>query len=284
MDSRLSPDTLHSVTKPETSYVIAASPRSGSNLLCEALWLAGAGRPDEYFLYWYMSARDPEGLKNDFAKPWLVPPAEYVEKVLEKGTTPNGVFGVKIMGDCFQIVIDNLRTIPRYRDLAPPAMLEAVFPNLRYVYMSRQDKARQAVSLAKAIQSRKWIELHSRVFDEKRDHLWGFDRIQHYTAKVGDARLAYDFDQIALLHEQVVRQDEGWETYFDESGIEPFRVVYEEYVQAYERTARDLVKFLGVAASEESTVFEKRAMRQQSDAVNEEWTQRYKEELESRSS
>ena len=269
---------------PRISYVICGSQRSGSNLLCEALWLAGAGRPDEYFIYWYMAARDPAGLQTDFARPWLVPPAEYLEKVLEKGTTPNGVFGVKIMWNYFDLVIDNLRALPGYRDLPPPEVLGRAFPNLRYVYISREDKARQAVSLAKAIQSRKWIAFGERVFDEKRDHLWDFDRITYYTAKEGgDGGLAYDFEQIALLHKQVVDQDEAWERYFEAAGTEPFRVVYEEFVRAYERTALDLLQFLGVAPGEAAS-FDKRAMKPQSDGVNDEWTRRFKEELAVRTS
>jgi len=37
--------------KPHTVFIVWATRRSGSGLLCEALWNTGlAGRPDEYFL------------------------------------------------------------------------------------------------------------------------------------------------------------------------------------------------------------------------------------------
>ena len=255
-----------------TSYVICGSQRSGSNLLCEALWLAGAGRPDEYFIYWYMAARDPDGLKTEFARPWLVPPPEYVRKVLESGTA-NGVFGVKIMWDYFDLIMENLHQIPDYRALPPAELLARLFPNLHYVHISRRDKVRQAVSLARAIQSRRWIDFQSRVFDEQRDHLWDFDRIRYYTAKASEDGLAYDFDQIASVQQRMLDQDAAWEAYFTSAGIEPFRVVYEDFVGAYERTALDLLDFLDVDAG--GATFERRAMKQQSDALNDEWARRF---------
>jgi len=59
--------------------------------------------------------------------------------------------------------------------------------------------------------------------------------------------------------------------------------VYEEFADAYEQTALDVLRFLGVPRVDE-VVFWLRLRRRQSDAVNEEWTQRYKAERASRSS
>ncbi len=43
-------DGAHAVTEPTRSYLVCATPRSGSTLLCEALLATGvAGRPREYF-------------------------------------------------------------------------------------------------------------------------------------------------------------------------------------------------------------------------------------------
>ena len=52
--------------------------------------------------------------------------------------------------------VGNLREIAAYRDLPVPELLATVFPDLRYIYVTRRDKVRQAVSLWKAIQNSIW--------------------------------------------------------------------------------------------------------------------------------
>ena len=105
------------------AYLVCATPRSGSTLLCEALKATGvAGRPEEYFESVVATGRPPrpeaylEGLDDPEALALLggaaapePPPyssldgvasyAEHLERVREWGTTPNGVFGAKLMWD-----------------------------------------------------------------------------------------------------------------------------------------------------------------------------------------
>ncbi len=78
--------------------MICATPRSGSTLLCEALQDTGvAGKPDEYFGPMHVPRwRDQ----------WQVSAVDYVDQVLEHGSTANGVFGVKIMKLYWQHFLD----------------------------------------------------------------------------------------------------------------------------------------------------------------------------------
>ena len=70
------------------SYFISTTPRTGSFLLAHALDSTGiAGRPQEYF--------DPN-FEKDWCVAWASADAEYFEKVLPAGTTPNGVFAAKV--------------------------------------------------------------------------------------------------------------------------------------------------------------------------------------------
>src|ERR671917_2614911 len=113
---------MSAVPEPRVSYLVCATPRSGSTLLCEALSGTGlAGRPAEYFeaMYDTRLPRRPtdyfEGLRAIPAASFLADqlPTEggearealsqaatyrdYLAWVLRTGTTPNGVFGAKLM-------------------------------------------------------------------------------------------------------------------------------------------------------------------------------------------
>ncbi|MCA9930706.1 MAG: hypothetical protein KC419_19610, partial [Anaerolineales bacterium] len=75
---------------PTISYMICATPRSGSTLLCEALRNTGlAGNPDEYFGPMHV-ARWTEKWQTQSEK-------EYFARVLVHGSGENGVWGVKVM-------------------------------------------------------------------------------------------------------------------------------------------------------------------------------------------
>ena len=87
---------------PERTYLICANQRSGSNLLCRALSDTGvAGYPDEYFL-----TGPPEAFPPGW-KFWEEGPLaerhgvsdrrSYRDLAYRVGSTPNGVFGAKLM-------------------------------------------------------------------------------------------------------------------------------------------------------------------------------------------
>ena len=52
-----------------------------------------------------------------------------------------------------------LRAIKEFADLSDRAALDRVFPDLRYVHLTRRNKVRQAVSHWLAIQSGRWSSL-----------------------------------------------------------------------------------------------------------------------------
>jgi LPS sulfotransferase NodH len=266
---------------PETSYVICASPRSGSNLLCEALWNTELlGHPDEYFLYWHWAAREPARLSSEFVQPWLLPTESFLQKVTRTGTTSNGVFGVKIMWEYLDVIVDNLRALRPFRDLEATAILPALWPNLHYIQMIRRDKVRQAVSLARAIQSRQWLDVDQQVLDQHAPYFKDRDleRLKAQLQRGADTPLTYDFDQIHALHRAVVEQEEEWNTFLSDSDQQIFRVVYEDFVEAYTQTTRDVMDFLQLPMPG-SMPPERRCMKKQSDTLNDEWSQQYRHDL-----
>src|SRR5215210_736106 len=95
------------------SYLVCATERSGSTLLCELLAGTGvAGKPEEYFEFLSATGRvrQPREYFPDDADPEIlellpplesplpdVPWARRLADARERGTTPNGVFGAKMM-------------------------------------------------------------------------------------------------------------------------------------------------------------------------------------------
>jgi LPS sulfotransferase NodH len=266
-------------------YVICATPRSGSYLLCEALWSTGVlGRPAEYFLHWFELERQPGQRDTAHLRPWLPPPAQYVARVTEEGATPNGVFGVKIMWTYLDLVIDRMRTGGRAQ--RPWEVLPAAWPGLRYIHMARRDKVGQAVSMAKAMQSGKWVDVD---WSAPSDMALALKRVFAGTlaAKLdpdlGGSRtqprpLTYDFDQLAGLYQMLCRDEEAWNGYFRAAGVEPFRVVYEDFVGSYRQTALDIAGYLGVEGVED-LAFAPRHMKRQADSTNDDWARRFREQL-----
>ncbi|HZU71004.1 MAG TPA: Stf0 family sulfotransferase [Ktedonobacteraceae bacterium] len=269
--------------KPNTSYLICATPRSGSTLLCEALDNTGlAGHPKEYFEALKKTGlpRRPreyfENVENtailqllgnysrlddEYGQPtfWDGPGyAQYLAHVLEEGTTPNGVFGAKMMWGYFGDFIENARQIPAYRYMAVPDILNAIFPDLHYIWVTRRDKARQAVSLWKAIQTWTW------------KHDWHDALAGMHNHK----ELVFNFEAIDHLVQRINAHDEAWQRYFTECGVRPYTVIYEELAGAYEETALSILRYLHIPIGE-PVVFGERRMRRQADGLSEEWVQRY---------
>src|SRR5205809_518177 len=128
--------------KPRRAYWICCTPRTGSALLCQLLRATGvAGRPEEYF--W----RDNEPL---YRARWHVTTYhDYLERALEEGTTPNGIFGAKVgAGMYLAHFFRQLRTLPQFEDATPSlfSILSALFPDLKCIWLTRRNKVRQAVS------------------------------------------------------------------------------------------------------------------------------------------
>ena len=70
-------------------------------------------------------------------------------------TTPNGSSAPKLFWFQFQYLLTKLgRTFGR--NGWDPSLLNEVFPNLRFVLLTRRDKVRQAISYVRAIQSDVW--------------------------------------------------------------------------------------------------------------------------------
>jgi LPS sulfotransferase NodH len=156
------------------SYLVCATPRSGSTLLCETLSSTGvAGNPLEFFealpetgvprrpLDYLVGLDDTESLAlvGDAPAPDAPPYSdlrgyasfdEHLARVREAGTTPNGVFAAKVMWAHLEDLGRQLGS----SDL--DAVVDEVFDHPRFVWVRRKDTVRQAVSLWRAMQTQSW--------------------------------------------------------------------------------------------------------------------------------
>ncbi|HSS32089.1 MAG TPA: Stf0 family sulfotransferase [Solirubrobacterales bacterium] len=281
---------------PKRSYLVCATPRSGSTLVCHALSETGvAGRPEEYFEALRHSGRPrrPEeyflGVEDQSIRDHLgeraigsEPPSRsplwsraaydrYLEWVFEAGTTDNGVFGAKLMWGYFGDFVSLLRNVPEYRDLPLAELLPAVFPDLTLVRVVRANKLRQAVSLWKAVQTATWREDHASATAVSVEE----EGSPPYRSFIEEHRpqLRFHYRAIAHLLEQLLAEEASWDAFFEHSGIKPVLVLYENFAADYETSTLNLLDRLSLSPPE-GFEFEPR-MKRQSDRINDDWARRF---------
>ncbi len=285
--------TIDNSIRPNRSYLICATPRSGSTLLSEVLRNTGiAGCPEEHFEVlletgqprqprdYFQRSNDPEvwALLDDpefqdvlgeyggrYAEhparrdpSWRPPDFErLLEEALRKGTTENGVLGTKIMWAYFRDFVRLARRTPGLESVRPCEVPAYVLPNLRrFVWIRRRNTTRQAVSLWRALQTQEWRR------DSEED--------------VDGRGLRFSFAAVDHLKLRIDEHNAAWQAYFEQCGIEPLKVVYEEFIEAYEESVLGLLEGIGISVPEDFTIARPK-MKQQADETSEEWVRLYNE-------
>jgi trehalose 2-sulfotransferase len=264
------------MSEPVSSYLVCATQRSGSTLLCELLKGTGAaGCPEEFFEatrgtglpphprdYLVGLPRTGAGIRDD------VSPSDgplysslagiddyrhHLERTFAWGTTANGVFGAKLMWNQLPELGALAGELPEFARLTTAQLLERLFDGPRYIWVSRGDKVRQAVSLWKALQTRSW---------------------RHGDAGDGRPAPQYRFEGIRHLVGRLESDDRGWRDFFSEHGLEPLAISYEDDLERDpDGTIRRVLSWLGVPAPEGHKT--RQPLRRQSDALSDEWIAAY---------
>jgi trehalose 2-sulfotransferase len=255
------------------SYLVCATKRSGSTLLCELLKGTDvAGVPDEYFenLRATGLARQPREYFQDPGVahiadrlPVLTPgrPEQpgafegWFPYAIQRGTTSNGVFGSKMMWNYFDDFRARVAELPGLGDLRFTGALDELFPRLRIIFVRRRDKLAQAVSLWKAVQTQEW-----------RNEAEG-EREQRSAV--------YDYEALKFLVDELHRGDARWEDWFYATGREPIRVIYEEFVENRAATVGRVLDALGIDPPEPRG---RGPMRRQSDTLSQDWVTRFRDD------
>ena len=199
------------------AFLICAVPRSGSHLLCELLQAtAVAGHPMEYGiladeLTWknFHGYREHRAYFDDYVSSLCV--------------SDNGVFGAKMMFEQMQSFAVDL---VKYHLQTKGDVLDVIDRGLgkpRYIGLSRRDKKRQAISLARAMQTGSWSSIHAS----------------------NPAR--YDRELIERAEQAICRQERQWEEVLE--NVEPSRRIdflYEEIVEDMEKSVETLLRWLEI--------------------------------------
>ena len=110
------------MVRPERCYLVCANARSGSTMLCRTLSdLGTAGRPEEYFLTWPEPLPGEDGYweHGRLARKYGVTSREdFLALVYRRGTTPNGVFGAKLLWRYVPLVLANFQEMPHFSGMS----------------------------------------------------------------------------------------------------------------------------------------------------------------------
>lgn len=241
------------------SYIICATPRTGSTLLCDLLNSTRvAGEPDSFF----MRNVDPI-----WAERWGLPPREgkgtvdhssaYLKAAIAAGRGQTGIFGLRMMRE-------DLPHLMTMIDQAYPAKssdkerLQAAFGRVLCIYLSRQDKLSQAISMVKAEQSGLW---HIAPDGSELERL------------APPKEPEYDFVRIKAKLDELESYDAKWVSWFSEQNIKPLRINYETLSENPDATILAICEELAVRQPPSGTLVS--GVAKLADAVSREWITRF---------
>lgn len=243
----------------EAGYIICASPRSGSTLLCDLLTRSGAGAPESYFR--------PDSIPG-YAERWRVPidggqfSVAYVSAVRRAGEAGTGRFGMRVMWTDAPAFLHRLAELhPAAQD--QPDALRLAFGVRKFVRLSRRDMIAQAVSLVIANQSGLW---HVNADGSERQRAKPHE----------DPR--YDSAAIAAELKVLRREDEGWTRWFSDHQLRPYHVDYESLSADPSATLSGVAEYLEVSGLSSLSP----GTARMASNLNTEWTIRFKREFEGR--
>lgn len=256
--------------KPAHSYLVCATPRSGSTLLCEMLAATGrAGQPLEHFEVLrhsglprqpreYFDDADPIDVPDHLAplepgEPESEPAQTWWARTLTAGLSDNDVWGGKLMWGHVEDFLSRVRELDGLTGASLETALRALLGEPKLVYVARQDKISQAVSLWRAVQTQAWRSNGGRPSrDESR---YEFGAIDHLVARLED-------------------HDRAWRSWFAGSGFAPLDLSYESLEDDPRACVASVLRALELPDEDVPTP----PTARQRDERSEEWVARYLEE------
>lgn len=274
---------------PSRGYLICCLQRTGSTLLAKALTRTGvAGCPLEYFNPWEQQS---SWMRKILGNSTVV---DGLPRILNAGTSSNGLFGAKVQWNHFRYVgmsingewrdcervapykhlvsqsrklislaaaHESLRSrFPDFRaETAALALLQASVPDLRVIWLRRQNMVARAISHVRALQTGLWFRTSSEPAASQ---------------PVESGRDNFDLARIHMFHCVGSFEEESCRRFLHEQKVSPHCVLYEDLVSDYETTIRRVLDFLDLESEE--TNIPPPFFLKLSDATSDEWEHRYR--------
>ena len=237
---------------PHTFYLICSIERTGSSLLADDLARTRvAGHPREYFHPGFLQDLALRSKSSAYMK--------YFREIIQAGTTANGVWGGKMPWSHMESLMAGLRKAPEHQGVNAPSIMESIFPNLRYIWLTRRDKVRQAVSLLKARQTNIWRKIAGQTI---------------VNDTVPTAIPTFDVAALDSLVQEIIAHETAWQHYFAVCGVQPYVLKYEDLLRAHDEIIHQVLRYLDIDVPTNLKIFAPR-FNKQSDLLSEEWVSNY---------
>lgn len=223
---------------PKNFYVICSTPRTGSTLLGKLMCSSGyLGAPTEFFHRKHLT---------DFAKRFCLIDSNgniniqaYLGELFKRRTSSNGVFGVKCHYDQFAPFVAN-------------RAWEGLFPDVKFVYIIREDILSQAISLAIASQTNAYS-----------------------SQEEAECEPIYSATEITRWVEYIAELNKRWNVFFGTHGLNPYFMTYEDLISNTKSVCRRVCQHLDVDMHGHEFGIQDSQMKKQGNEVNLQWKSRF---------
>lgn len=187
-------------------------------------------------------------------------PALWWKRIVEEGMTSNGIWGGKLMWGQTEDFLARVNALPGLATADLTRALTTLLDDPLVIFVSREDKVAQAVSLWRAIQTQAWRS---------------GETLDGEFAPSAGAEPAYNFAAIDHLVAALAYEEQCWKDWFSSTGQRPVRVDYDELDAAPQQVVGGLLDILGVPAWTP-----KPPLARQRDEISAAWGERYLYERE----
>ncbi|MFD2167324.1 Stf0 family sulfotransferase [Thalassotalea euphylliae] len=223
--------------EPSKTLVIASTGRSGSHMLGHALHQTGKfGFPLEY--------ANPANLEKWRSLLGVSDVADVMTQLKRRRTSSNGVFGIKVH-------------YPHIEQFNGFANLLDTFPEPYFVFLSRKDLLKQAVSLSIARQTGVWIS----------------------GQESNGVEPKYDFHQIDGCLKETIRHNASWKYKLSISGAKYMELDFDKVRMDLKHAIHQIAQFMEVELKESDIPVEQ-VTRKQGNNLNKEWESRFLRECD----
>ena len=234
------------MTIPDIAYAIVSTPRSGSTAICSILNSTGiAGYPKEHLRH------DSEIITQHCNFDYI----RYLKILMSRHVTKNNVFGTKFISHFLQE-----HTKSKFD-------LKQISNQFKWIYLERQDKQKQAVSLFIAQTSNLW-------------HATSKNKYNDYTSSIDtlDINESKYLEKIHGLYKYLVEQEKYIVSFFDRYSLSPLSIKYEDFAESNEKCLTEILNYLNISNIENVSLSSAKVnTRKLKSNLAKELTEKYKE-------